>query len=90
MAYYAQLQQRGGIESFEPVGIEAHGGDLAGCLLLRGSREQLNQLRADPEFQRLNTRALLTVTHFGVVDAYIGAGLERWFAGFAEEVAKLP
>jgi hypothetical protein len=90
MAYYAQLQERGAIESFEPVAIEAHGGDLDGYLLVRGSREQLNQLRADAEFQRFNTRALLSVTHFGVVDAHIGAGLERWLAGFAEEVSRLP
>ena len=35
--YYSRLQQEGQIESFEPVLLEAHGGELGGFFLLRGS-----------------------------------------------------
>ena len=34
--YYTRLQQQGQIESFEPVALEPHGGDLNGFLLVRG------------------------------------------------------
>jgi hypothetical protein len=90
MAYYGDLQQRGEIASFESVVIEPHGGDLVGCLLIRGGHEQLDALRASAGFGRITKRALLLVTHYRVVGAHIGEGLARWFAGFREEVAQLP
>lgn len=90
MAYYGGLRERGEIASVEPVVIEPHGGDLVGCLLLRGGREQLDAVRASAGFERITQRALLLVTHYRVVDAHIGAGLARWFTGFGEEVARLP
>jgi hypothetical protein len=34
--YYSRLQQEGEIESFEPVILEPHGGELGGFFLLRG------------------------------------------------------
>ncbi len=72
MQYWAGLQQRGEIESFEPVLLEPHGGDLYGFILIRGDQEKLARLRTDPEFLRLNTRAGLVVQNFGVVGAYVG------------------
>jgi len=50
--YYAQLQQRGEIESFEPVILEPHGGDLGGFLLLKGEQDALSRLRVSEEFLR--------------------------------------
>jgi hypothetical protein len=43
MQYYAQLQHQGEIDSFEPVQLESHGGDLQGFLLLRGDTDKLAQ-----------------------------------------------
>jgi hypothetical protein len=34
--YYTRLQQQGQIDSFEPVALEPHGGDLNGFLLVGG------------------------------------------------------
>ena len=42
--YYTRLQQQGTIESFEPVALEPHGGDLEGFLLIRGDRVDLDDL----------------------------------------------
>ncbi len=36
LQYYAGLQQRREIESFEPVLLEPHGGDLYGFILIKG------------------------------------------------------
>jgi hypothetical protein len=89
VAYWTQLQQQGVLESFEPVALEPHGGELAGFALLRGDQERLSRLRIEPEFVDLNTRAQLVVMHFGVVLGYVGEGLNQLFAGFGKHAAAL-
>ena len=87
--YYAQLQQRGEIESFEPVILEPHGGDLGGFLLLKGEQDALNRLRTSDEFLRFNARGALCLEHFGVVGAAVGEELQRQFAMFQQLVAEV-
>jgi hypothetical protein len=87
--YYTRLQKQGTIESFEPVALEAHGGDLNGFLIIRGDREKLNALRTSEEFMRLNTRAELIVDNFGVITAFIGEELQRLFADFGAQATEL-
>ena len=87
--YWTRLQQQGAIEGFEPIALEPHGGELAGCCLIKGDRLQLSQLRYSDEWQRLNARAEVVVTHFGMVDAHIGEGLQRLFGEFQRASAEL-
>ena len=87
--YYTRLQQQGTIESFEPVALEPHGGDLNGFLLVRGDREKLNALRSSEEFLRLNNRAVQVVDNFGVVTAFLGEELQRLFADFQTQASEL-
>src|SRR5258708_16023657 len=78
--YYTRLKEQGQIDSFEAVALEPHGGDLGGFLLIRGDTGKLGQLRMSDEFVRLNSRAQLVVTNFGVTGAFIGEELNRLFA----------
>lgn len=55
-SYYTRLQLEGTIESFEPVILSAHGGDLAGFVVLRGDRNKLDALKQTEEFARINPR----------------------------------
>jgi hypothetical protein len=87
--YYTRLQQQGEIESFEPVALAPHGGDLNGFLIVRGDSEKLGRLRHQEEFLRLNARAAQIVDNFGVIDAYIGEELQRQFADFQAQAADL-
>ena len=87
--FYTRLQQQGTIESFEPVSLEPHGGDLEGFLLIRGDREKLNAIRTSEEFLRLNNRAALIVDNFGVITAFIGEELQRQFADFGAQASEL-
>jgi hypothetical protein len=87
--YYTRLQQQGTIESFEPVALEPHGGDLNGFVLVRGDREKLNALRSSEEFIHLTSRAVQIVDNFGVITAYIGEELQRLFADFGAQAAEL-
>ena len=88
-AYYARLQQEGTIESFEPVILSAHGGDLAGFVLLRGDRAKLDALKGTDEFARISLRANLIVDNLGVIDAAIGASLATGMATFAGQIGEL-
>ncbi len=86
LRYFAALQEQGEIESFEPVVLAPHGGDLRGFVLVRGERAALNRLRRHEEFRRLTARASLVVDNFGVVSAYVGEGLQAQLAVFQSQV----
>jgi hypothetical protein len=73
--YYGRLQQEGQIDSFEPVLIAPHGGELGGFVLLRGEREKLDAIRSSEEFERAVTRAASIVDNVGVINAYTGEAL---------------
>lgn len=82
----SELQASGQIESFEPVLLEPHGGDLNAFLLLRGSPAQLHALRAGEAFQRIVARAGLVLDGFGVVDAHVGDGLRGRLSLYEHQV----
>lgn len=87
--YYSGLQEEGEIESFEPVFLEPHGGDLGGFILLRGDPERLSRVRMSDEFQHLTMRASLVVEGIGVVGADMGSRLAQQMAYYEEQVAAL-
>jgi hypothetical protein len=87
--WYASLQADGEIESFEPVFLEPHGGDLGGYILIRGDAEKLAALRVSVAFTQLVLRASLVVDNVGVVGADLGARIEGQMAYYGEQVAAL-
>lgn len=89
MEYYTRLQQQGEIESFEPVFLEPHGGDLGGFTLLRGDRDKLASIRTSDEFARLSLRANLIVEGFGVIGAMPGERIGTQMGLFTEQVEEL-
>ena len=82
LEFYGKLQTEGRIESFEPVILSAHGGDLNGFVLLRGDAEKLSEIKRDETFVDIVIEAGYCVDGFGHVDGYIGEGLDdvisRW------------
>ena len=82
MEFNGKLQADGRIESYEPVLLAAHGGDLNGFLLLKGNAEQLAEVRRDDAFLDLQVEAGYCLQGFGIVLGYIGEGLtdllSRW------------
>jgi hypothetical protein len=89
LEYYGRLQQDGMIEGFDAWFLAPHGGDLAGFFLMRGEREQLDEIQRSPEFERLQTRAALIVDRTGVVNAYTGEALGRLMGQFEDAIADL-
>jgi hypothetical protein len=89
VAYWTRLQQEGAIESFEPFLLEPHGGELSGFCVLRGEAERLAQVRVSEDFQRLNARAQLVATNYGVVGAVTGEALQQTLAQFGQHATEL-
>ncbi len=80
--YYSTLQTGGKIESFEPVILSRHGGDLNGFILLKGDEKKLAAVREEDTFIELALEATLCLDGFGIVPGYMGKGvsdiLSRW------------
>jgi|SRR5215469_17435131 len=87
--YYSRLQQQGEIESFEPVLLEPHGGELGGFFLLRGDKDTLARIRTSEEFERLTARAQLIVENFGTVAGVLGERLMSQMSVFDQQVDEL-
>jgi hypothetical protein len=87
--YYSRLQQEGEIESFEPVLLEPHGGELDGFFLLRGDQDKLARVRSSEEFERLIVRGQLIVDSLGVVGAALGGRLMSQLSVFGQQVEEL-
>ncbi len=86
LGYYKRLQEEGTIDSFEPVFLEPHGGDLNGFILVRGDAEKLAALRVSDEFTQYSLRATLVVNGFGVVGADMAERLQRQMEFYIERI----
>jgi len=87
LEYYGKLQADGRIESFEPVILGAHGGDLNGFFLIRGDAEKLNEIRGEDAFMDFIVEANYCLDGFGVVTGYIGEGLDDIFNRWAKLIS---
>jgi hypothetical protein len=87
LAYYGRLQEEGAIESFEPVFLEPHGGDLSGFILIRGAAEKLAALRVSDDFTQRSIRIGLIVENFGIVGADLAERLQRQMEYYTEQIA---
>jgi hypothetical protein len=86
IAWYAQLQEDGEIESFEPVFLEPHGGDLGGFILIRGDAEKLSALRVSDQFTQFTIKASLVVDSIGVVGADMNERLQSQMAFYTDQI----
>jgi primosomal protein N'' len=87
--YYSRLQQQGEIESFEPVLLDPHGGELGGFFLLRGDKDKLARIQRSEEFERLTNRAQLIVENLGIVSAFLGERVLSQVSAFSQQVEEL-
>ncbi|MBW1707487.1 MAG: hypothetical protein JRJ86_20380 [Deltaproteobacteria bacterium] len=82
--FYGKLQADGRIESFEPVLLSAHGGDLNGFFLLRGEAEKLGEVQRDETFVDLTIEAGYCLEGVGVIPGVIGEGLTDSFSRWSK------
>jgi|SRR5579859_4559071 len=82
-------QQDGMIEGFDVVLLDPNG-QINGFMLARGSREQIDALRADDEFQRTMIEATLIVDGLTHVEGSTDEGVARQMAMYQEAISKVP
>lgn len=82
LTYWTRLQKDGMIESFEPVLVERHGGDLNGFFLIRGDRDKLNTIKGTDEYKDLVMRVDYAVGGFGCVGVMLGQELQTQMANW--------
>jgi hypothetical protein len=80
LQYLAGLQGQGAIDSFEPVMLTAHGGDMNGFVLIRGENEQLDALVATEQWQEHITRAGYHMEGAGSIRGVTGEGVMEWMS----------
>jgi len=89
LGFYARLVEEGRIESFEPFLLGFTGRGLDGFMILRGSEDQLNALRADDEFTGRLLRAGMVVKDLFVSDLYFGESLKHLMDIYERQVGAL-
>jgi hypothetical protein len=85
--YYAKSQSEGKIESFEPVILSAHGGDLNGFFLIKGDATKLSELRREDTFMEHLIEAGLCLEGFGVIEAVIGDRITEVFSRYTKHIS---
>jgi hypothetical protein len=83
-------QTQGHIESFEPILLSVHGGDLNGFVIIRGDKSKLATLRASNEFIDLITQCAMHIEGFGVIDGFTGEGVRVQMGRFHSFIGNRP
>jgi hypothetical protein len=82
-------QSKGTVKSFQPVFIQARGGDLQGFFLIQGDTNKLQEFMNTEEVRRATTRAQLIVDNFGVCLALTGDEIGKQMQLFQSNATEL-
>jgi hypothetical protein len=82
MTYFEKLKVTKQLESYEPVFLNRHGGDMNGFFLLKGTHTQLDTIMQSDEWIDIVMRADHYLSGVGVITGYTGAVIpemmQRW------------
>ncbi len=82
VSYFEKLKSTSGLESYEPVFLNRHGGDLNGFFLLKGSHAQLDTMMSSDEWIDISMRADQYLLGVGIITGYTGSTvpemMNRW------------
>jgi hypothetical protein len=73
--YLERLADDGRIERFDIAILKPQTTELGGFILVQGTREQIDTLRHDGDFQVWVNRVQLVADRVGIVDAWVDEGL---------------
>ena len=88
LGFWNKHVDNGTIESFEPVILSRHGGDLNGFFLIRGDRDKLAAIRASEELENIIVQGVYCLEGFGLIDGYVGDSLNQIMAKWGKQVSK--
>ena len=73
--YLERLAQEGQIERFDMAILKPQTTELGGFVLIQGTRDQIDSLRRDADFQAWVNQVQLVADRVGIVDAWVNDGL---------------
>ena len=86
LGYMNGLQEQGTIDSYAPVLLANHGGDLNGFFLIIGEQDSLRDLAISDEWMVHMTRAGLHLEGSGSVSGVTGAAVMDWMNLWGEHI----
>ena len=75
MQYLQSQQDQGVVQSFEPMLLEPHSGDLQGFFRIEGEPSKLATLVGSPEWTQHQARAVLHLTGVTLLRGFTGAAV---------------
>lgn len=89
LGLYGRMQQDGRIEGFDVILFDPNG-DTNGCIEIRASAAQIEDVREDEEFVRNMVAAGLVVDRLRLMDGYTNEGVVQMMALYQEAISKVP
>jgi hypothetical protein len=86
--YYTRAQSEGKIESFEPVLLAAHGGDLNGFMLVKGDVNKLHEFRREDTFVEYVAEAAFCLEGVGVIEGAVGERITDAFSRYSKLIGR--
>jgi hypothetical protein len=86
---YGRMQQEGRIEAFDVMLLRPNGA-INGCMILRGSADQMHAVRESEEFQRVTLDAAMVVDDLRVIEGYCEQGIADQMGMYQQAMAQVP
>ena len=77
--YLEELVRDGRIERFDAAVLKPQTTELGGFVLIQGTKQQIDALRHDKQFETYAHQVQLIADQVGIVDAWVGEGLSEAF-----------
>lgn len=87
--FLSGLQEQGRIEHFDRVVLKPQNIELGGFFLIQGSKDQIDALRRDSDFEVWLNRVQLVADQVGIVDAWLGDGIAEAVALYEKALETL-
>ena len=87
--YLEELRRSARIERFDTAILKPQTTELGGFILIQATREQIDALRTDHDFERWLTQIQLVADRVGVVDAWVNDGLTDAIDLYEEALRRL-
>lgn len=88
LAFWGKKQEAGQIESFEPILLGLHGGDMNGFFLIKGDPAKLDALQHEKDYVTLIMQLGLALDGFGANQGFHGERLQEIMGGSGELIGQ--
>ena len=82
MNYLGKQKAAGSIDSFEPVVLQSHGGDLNGFVLIQGNRDKVEAMMQTEEWRDIEVKSNMLLQGHGIIRGFVGEDLQAEMARF--------